>query len=341
MNSSPEAHKPSRFNATRWRRLLSIALLILGAIAWVSVWNTSKSQAQPNRYREYNGFNLSQLLIPKGEILRGGPPRDGIPSIDAPDFVEAAQADWMHPDDDVLAFELNGAAKAYPLKVLVWHEVVNDDFGGTPVLATYCPLCGTAMMFKRSFDGQALSFGVSGLLYQSDVLMYDRESESLWSQLKMQSVSGPKAGTPLKWIPAAQTKWSHWLAEHPETLVLAGDMHKPRRTGQPMPYQAYFASDATMFPVAENRLDLPRKSWVIGVIVDGVAMAFPLDRLKPNGVHQAQVETEEIVLRWDAANDHALVRDSSGAELPSVRVYWFAWQAFYPDTLVYEESKAP
>ncbi len=155
-------------------------------------------QARAGDVPVINGFKLSGLRIARDAIKSGGPPRDGIPSIDQPKFIAPEKADFMKDDDLVLSFTEGKTTRAYPLRVLVGHEIVNETIAGRPILVTYCPLCGTAMIFERKVKGEVRSFGVSGLLYQSDVLMYDRESESLWSQLKMESVSGPLSGTPLE-----------------------------------------------------------------------------------------------------------------------------------------------
>jgi len=137
-----------------------------------------------------NGFDLSNALVPVEEIHAGGPPRDGIPSIDEPRFQPAGEIRFLSDSDLVFGVGEGRDRRAYPLRILVWHELVNDVVGGRPLVISYCPLCGTAMAFDRRVRGRTLTFGVSGLLYQSDVLMYDRETESLWTQLGMEGVSG-------------------------------------------------------------------------------------------------------------------------------------------------------
>jgi hypothetical protein len=131
------------------------------------------------RAEQINGFDVSDALIPRSEIMSGGPPRDGIPALTDPAF-ESAAAAGLAPDDRVLGLARNGIAKAYPLSIMTWHEIVNDRFDAEPVVVTYCPLCFTGMAFGAALDGRRHDFGVSGLLYNSDVLMYDRQTESLW-----------------------------------------------------------------------------------------------------------------------------------------------------------------
>ncbi|CAM4231728.1 DUF3179 domain-containing protein [Gillisia limnaea] len=166
------------------------------------------------------GFDLGNASIPIAEIKDGGPPKDGIPSIDAPVFIKAQQAS-LKADDRILGVKENGIAKAYPINILNFHEIVNDNFNGKSVVITYCPLCGSGIAFDAEIDGKALEFGVSGLLYNSDVLLYDRLTESLWSQLEYKAVSGPMAGKELKILNTANTTWKNWKEKNPETLVLS------------------------------------------------------------------------------------------------------------------------
>ena len=170
-----------------------------------------------------NGFDLSDALISATEILPGGPPRDGIPAIDKPKFINAAEVDYLADDDRILGVFRNGVAKAYPIRILNWHEIVNDRLQDEAVAITFCPLCGTGMAFQARVDGQAKLFGVSGLLYKSDVLLYDRETESLWSQISRQAVSGPMKGQRLAMVPTSHTTWADWRERHPDTQVLSLD----------------------------------------------------------------------------------------------------------------------
>lgn len=284
--------------------------------------------------------------IPIHEIHQGGPPRDGIPSIDDPEFEEAKSADWMRDGDLVVAVGVGEEQRAYPIRILVWHEIVNDTVGGKPVAVTYCPLCGTAMTFERKIDGRELTFGVSGLLYQSDVLMFDRETESLWSQLAMESVSGEFVGTKLSWIPSRLQTWESWKAEHPGGRVLSRDTGSPRAYDR-MPYEGYEDRPQLMFPVPAHRTELGNKEWVLGVLVGEEAVALPekaLASLAENGETLLEVDVGEtgkgggkVEVQYYSESRRAVVRDLQGdRELPVVHVFWFAWQAFYPETILWE-----
>lgn len=281
-------------------------------------------------------FDLSNAIIPAGEIYHGGPPKDGIPSIDDPKFAPVGKIDFLEDEDLVFGFESGGVRRAYPYRVLVWHEIVNDIVGGLPVAITYCPLCGTAMAFERSFGGEATTFGVSGLLYESDVLMYDRATGSLWSQLAMKSVSGPRVGTPLKWLPGDVMTWSAWKKSHPESEVLTTETGIPRDYDR-LPYLGYEDRPDTIFPVTEHRRELGNKEWVAGVFAGNRAVAFPLDELaRSGGKTSERVGDHEVAIDYEASERRIRSVTIDGRPAPVVQVYWFAWQAFYPDTHLWQ-----
>lgn len=294
--------------------------------------------AQSVQAVEKLGFNLDHATIPVAEIRAGGPPRDGIPSIDRPKLVPAAKVRFLAADDMVVSFTHHGETRAYPLRILVWHEIVNDRIGDLAINVSYCPLCGSAMVFDRSVDGRVLEFGVSGLLYQSDVLMYDRQTESLWSQLEMAAVSGPQVGHSLHMLPARHLTWSAWKQAHPEGLVLSTD------TGHDidyrnLPYKGYESSSRLMFPVRFNRQDLPTKAWIVGVVINGVARAYPREQLPDGRIVEDTVGGMPLRIHYDRDSHEVTITDANGTSVLHTPAYWFAWQAFHPDTTVW--SKAP
>jgi hypothetical protein len=282
-----------------------------------------------------NGFDVSNAIIPQEEILRGGPPRDGIPAIDKPRFTTAEAAAFMQSDDQVISVTMAGETRAYPLRILVWHEIVNDQIGGHSFAVTYCPLCGTAMVFDRQLGERTLSFGVSGLLYNSDVLMYDRETESLWSQLGMIAVSGPLVETPLEWLPSEQLTWVAWRELNPDGMVLSTETGHARDYGR-LPYAGYEESPEIFFPVPEHRTELPRKAWVLGIVQDGQAKAYPLEKLPAREPVTDHLNRKSIQIYYDPSTQLARITDENGRVIPSVRSYWFAWQAFYPKTELWD-----
>jgi len=156
--------------------------------------------------------DISRALVPVEEIVSGGPPPDGIPAIDRPVFVSpAVAAAWLAAREPVLALEVKGDARAYPLQILMWHEIVNDVVGGVPVTVTFCPLCNSGIAFERTMDGTTLDFGTSGKLYKSDLVMYDRQSHSLWAQMEGRAIVGTYSGTRLKLVPANTISFEEWF----------------------------------------------------------------------------------------------------------------------------------
>lgn len=296
----------------------------------------------------FNGFDVSHASIPKDEILRGGPPRDGIPAIDNPKFLSVSNVDFLGNGAQVVGFIENGEARAYPLRILVWHEIVNDTVGGRPIAVTYCPLCGTCMVFDRRDGEEVMTFGVSGLLYNSDMLMYDRESESLWSQLHMESVAGPKVGQKLHWLASEQMSWGAWKERYPDSKVLSTETGHPRSYGR-APYAGYDRTESTYFPVPKTREELRNKAWVVGVVLDGLSKAYPIKELRALGSTplEDRVGDTQLTVTYDEDRDWVVVTDrATGKVIPNVRSYWFAWQAFYPRTELFalpsnEEAGSP
>lgn len=285
--------------------------------------------------RTFNGFNLSRALVPVEQIRAGGPPRDGIPSIDEPRFIDPADADFLAPGDRVLGLVHNGVAKAFPTRILNWHEIVNDEFRGEPVVVSYCPLCGTGMAFSAEIDGKDLDFGVSGLLYNSDLLLYDRYSLSLWSQIKREAVSGRYAGTRLEHLPASHTTWRDWRERHPDTLVLSRETGYNRDYSR-VPYKGYEKSGRIYFPVANRDQRYHPKEKVIGLTLAGKTKAYPFAELAGRETpFTDRVAGRAIMVHFDAENRTGRILDAEGSEIPSVIAYWFAWVAFNPDTIVY------
>lgn len=281
-----------------------------------------------------NGFKLSDLKIPNSEIRRGGPPRDGIPSIDRPKFISANEVE-VSSDQKVLGVKFNGISKAYPISIMNWHEIVNDSFGGHPVVITYCPLCGSGIAFDAMVDNRPTTFGVSGLLFNSDVLLYDRQSESLWSQIEMKAVSGTQSGKPLKYINTTHTSWKAWVKDNPNTLLLSQETGFTRNYSQ-SPYSSYALSDQLMFPVNNINKDLPNKELIIGVNIDAKFKAYPLRTLKKQkGKVMDQLAGQTILIKYDVVGESATVFDLQGNLIPSIQLYWFAWYAFHPNTAIY------
>lgn len=268
--------------------------------------------------------------------MSGGPPRDGIPALTNPAFEPVNDVEWLRPQDRLLALERSGEAKAYPLRILNWHEIVNDKLSGEPIVVTYCPLCGTGMAFDPHVGDRRLEFGVSGLLYNSDVLMYDRQTESLWSQIEREAVSGPLRGERLELEPLVHTTWAHWREQNPNGLVLSRDTGH-RRDYESDPYLRYASSQRTMFPVNHRDDRLQAKSVVLGITEGESAAAFPLERLldQPRPVREL-VGGKELFLYYVPETATVFATTLEGELVPATLAYWFAWSAFHPDTALWE-----
>ncbi len=216
------------------------------------------------------------------EVQWGGVPVDGIPALTDPKIIRATAATYLTSSEPVFGLSINGDARAYPLRILDWHEMVNDHVGGVPVSIAYCTLCGSGIAYDgRAPDGVTYTFGSSGLLFRSNKLMYDHQTRTLWNQLTGEPVLGRLAGTGVRLTlrPLVLTSWQAWVAEHSETTVLDASTGYERTYAPGVPYGQYFASPATMFPVWRRSRALPSKARIYALRVGGVPKAFPVDVL--------------------------------------------------------------
>lgn len=327
------ATRPAGCSATHWRVLLLRDLRSRTACLLLAIMASVAQAAAPDA-DDFNGFDVRNASIPIAEIQRGGPPRDGIPAIDDPRFVSAAQA-RLSAGDRILGVSIGNVARAYPVRILNWHEVVNDNFAGRAVAITYCPLCGTGMAFDTHDNGRSLRLGVSGLLYNSDVLLFDRASDSLWSQLKQLAISGPRKGTRLHTVPLSHTSWADWRARHPDTQVLSEDTGFARDYRRD-PYAGYDKVQQLMFDVSARDDRLPLKEWVVGVRVGDTTKAYPFSvlarRVDANGMFSDTVAGQRLQIRYSQRHHTAEVRAADGSAWPSTMAFWFAWFAFHPQT---------
>lgn len=284
-----------------------------------------------------NGFNLSRTTIPLGEVLSGGPPRDGIPAITSPKFVSAADVNYLVDSDILVSVTVGNVTRGYPFRILNWHEIANDQIGNDSFVVTYCPLCGTAFVFDAEVNDRKLTFGVSGLLYQNNLLMYDHATESLWSQFALIGVAGDNINQRLTWRASEQISWGDWKSKYPNSEVLSTDTGFVRDYGRD-PYAEYFENDEIIFPTPRPvRDDLPTKEWVWGITVGTAAKAYPLARLTNGQAIRDTVNGETFDLVLDAAGRSVTVTNvrTGARHINGVGSFWFSWQDFYPDTLVY------
>jgi len=342
-----------------------LVIVVAGAFAFVSL---SPNQGNPSEVQ------LTSHSVPADQIVSGGPPPDGIPSIDHPKFVNASNATFLSDDpkwgDWVIGINYQGDVRAYPLQILVWHEIVNDVVGGTPLAITYCPLCYSTAAYIRVINGTAVQFGTSGRLYNNNLVMYDRLTKSLWSQIWGEAISGDLKGSKLQKIPIDVLTWGDWKKLYPNTLVLSRQTGFNRPYGDD-PYGGYYTTDQILFPLSHQDGRLSPKTIVLGLTLGGESKAYPTAYLKE------PVATDSLggrsILLWRIGSDIRFFdptvagmplhfKDANGTLVDSETHstwnyegaaisgplsgksltrytpesdFWFSWAAFYPGTSIY------
>ncbi len=263
--------------------------------------NTGSNGGQPGDYLDLLNEN----------VVSGGPPKDGIPSIDNPRFVSVSEADeYLRPSDVVFGIDIDSEARAYPQRVLVWHEIVNDSFRGRRISVTYCPLTGSQLAFEgRASDGSPLTFGTTGKLVNSNLLMYDRQSDSNWPQILGTAISGERRAQTLTEIPLVWTTWGLWKQRHPETAVLSTDTgflrnysYDPYGSYDPAPH-SYYDNSSLWFPVLNQSDRFRLKEVVFGVRSGGSRLAVPLGEFRSVGVDNVNVGGTPLALFHDPGLD--------------------------------------
>ena len=351
------------------------AISIIVLFAYDNQTQSSKTTSIPansdisDEVMETNG---QKHIVPLNKIRGGGPPKDGIPSIDDPTFATVSDAHFVSDSDTVIGLEINGEAKAYPLFIMVWHEIVNDKVGGVPVAVTYCPLCYTNQVFERKINGTEVEFGTSGKLYNSNLVMYDRLTDSYWSQALGKAIVGELTGSELKIIPFDVITWGDWIKIHPDTKVLTTDTGHLRSYGVD-PYGNYYTEPGIIFPVEHQDDRLHPKEIILGFNELDVYKAFKQNDVESEKVINDNLSNHPILLvsifpenaraferiidgellEFDYVNDKIIdlqtnsewnydglsisgpLEGSQLTRLPFNPGFWFEWVAFHPDTEVY------
>ena len=270
--------------------------LLIAAIAF-AVPSVS-ALANPEHWKpEWPRTDFTKHSIDYGDVLSGGPPKDGIPSIDEPKFIKLSEVEDLALTEPVIGLEVNGVARAYPLRVLTWHEIVNDVIGGVPVAATYCPLCNAAIVFDRRVDGRTLEFGTTGKLRNSDLIMYDRQTDSWWQQFLGEGIVGEMTGKRLKVLPSRLESFEKFAARHP-----GGEVLVPNDPGM-RPYGAnpYVGYDDSGFPFLYKG-NVPEGIAPLGRVVVVGDTAWTLDLLREKG----RIEKDDIIITWEPGQNSAL-----------------------------------
>jgi hypothetical protein len=251
--------------------------------------------------------DFSKHSVPYSEILSGGPPKDGIPAIDEPKFISVSEAnEWLKDREPVVFVQVGDDARAYPIQILMWHEIVNDTVGGEPLIVSFCPLCNTAIAFKRTFDGQVLDFGTTGRLRYSNLIMYDRQTETWWQQATGDAIAGEYTGAQLEFYPASMISWADFKDLHPNGKVLSRDTGHPRDYGR-NPYFGYDDINQTPFLYDGRTPDqLPPMARVLTVDLNGEAVAYPYDVLSEVKIINDTIGGEDVVVFWTEGTASAL-----------------------------------
>jgi Protein of unknown function (DUF3179) len=281
------------------------------------------------------GFSASGATIDRSKIVPGGPGRDGIHAVDAPRFAEVDAADAIAPDTPVVGVSIQGDARAYLLPILEYHQVVNDTVGGAPIAVTYDPLTGAARVFRRNVDGRTLRFGVSGLVYNSGFLLFDRETESLWSQYTGRAIAGTYVGKRLESLRVREEEFATWRKREPKTRILI----PPEPDGidyNRSIFAGYSQEDRWNFPVEAGDRRFHAKELTVGVTVGGTSRAYLASLLTRNGGHaEDEIGGKKISIRYDA--DRSLFEWEAPPDVDVTESYWFAWKAFHPDTEIWRD----
>jgi len=297
------------------------------------------AQADPSFWRhEWPDTDFSQTSVPSWtQIISGGPGKDGIPALSDPQFISAGQEKRIKGREPVITVEIAGQApRAYPIRYLTWHEIVNDRIGAVPVAVTFCPLCNSALTFDRRVKGQVLSFGVTGKLRNSDMVMYDHETQSWWQQALGQGIVGEMTGVDLTQLPSWMESWDQFRTRNPEGMVMAEPAH--RRSYGTNPYRGYDSSARPFLYSGENP---PHGIDPLSRVVRVGERAWPMDRLRKAG----EIREAGMVISWAAGQASALdsgdigkgrdvgsirVRDGAGRDMAHDVMFAFAFHAFWP-----------
>ena len=387
--------KALRFVPGHKSRILSVLRNVTGVdngekwFDWM-LWQQAHSEVKP--FDGYDRFQADlfslidenfRLFLQPGmkheirleEIVWGGVKKDGIPALTNPKLIAAKEADYLTGEDLVFGVEIAGDARAYPLRIMDWHEMLNDVVGGVPVSLAYCTLCGSGILFDTRTEGRRkpFVFGSSGFLFRSNKLMYDHQTHSLWNQFTGRPVAGKLTGSGIRLnvLPLVIASWSEWLKEHPETKALSLETGHQRDYTPGKSYGRYFSSTALMFPAAVSDGRLRPKDYVFGLRITGAEKAWPLTAFKGGRVINDRAGVVELVLVGDAASRTVRAYRSGGrrfrkgpgparlsagdevwkvteaaligpggrtlSRLPGHVAYWFAWSGYLGNAPLFEK----
>ena len=306
-------------------------LLFIAIVAFIAGGTAQAQRAYDvDILAETFGFDDStRKTTPLDKFMQGCPARDCIPSIDNPKYVAAKDAHHVADDDLVVTLAYEGEHFAFPTRILDHHEIVNGTFAGEPLAITWCPLCGSAVGIERTVGGTVTTFGVSGVLYNSDLVLYDRATETLWEQIEAKGVVGPMTDEKLVLVPVSMSKWSRWYARHPDTLVLSTDTGFDKDYSQDR-YAEYRESTRLFMPVSAEDDRVHAKTVVYGFALDGGDFAITESALAGGRNLEVDAAGNRAVVTQHDDGSVSMLRD--GKTLHPIRLFWFAWYTFHPET---------
>ncbi len=317
------------------------------AAFWGALLIANTAAANPDiwKLRGWAETDFSKTAIDFSEILSGGPPKDGIPSIDEPIFRPASAVKNLAATEPVIRLEINGDLRAYPLQILTWHEIVNDTVGGLPVAVTYCPLCNSALVFDRTVEGEPTTFGTTGKLRNSDLVMYDRQTESWWQQFTGEAIVGERIGYVLDMLPSRVIAFGDFAAEAPDGKVLVPNNPSMRAYGR-NPYAGYDGAARPFLYSGKMPEGIDPMVRVVAIKDRGNPKAVSLVTLREKG----EMQVGDVTLRWTPGVNSALDsgRIANGRDVGAVRAvrtgadgkevdvihditFAFAFYAFHPE----------
>ena len=329
-------------------RIVFVSLLLMAAICFSGCTNVADEQPKMEKLSEISeteeemGVMLTEMgvkyLVHPDKLRSGGPPMDGIPSIDNPKYVSVEEADeWIQDNELVLALTYKKTTRVYPLQILVWHEIVNDFIEGDPILITYCPLCGSGIAYERTLDNETVEFGTTGKLYNSNLVMYDRKTNTYWTQIDGLAIIGELTGTELTAISIDTVTWRDWKEVHPESEVLSQNTGFSRSYGTD-PYGSYYEDSYLFFPVENEDNRVHPKTVIFGIEVDGAFKAYKESDLVELGSIDDVVNGVNISVSRGDAGTVRITNIDTDEVIVKERDFWFAWYAFHPETELYQQE---
>ncbi len=329
-------------------KIIVLVLALLGIGAFLYFENNSKKtnsevNIQDNSSSSDFSFknkglktNTAKLSIPLDKVLDGGPGKDGIPALTNPSFVSISDAEkFLNDDTEGIKVSVGGTTRFYPFTILVWHEIINDTIENKRLVVTFCPLCGSSIVFDADNDGKSEIFGVSGKLYESNLLMYDKDTESLWSQIQGEAVVGDRTGEKLMILPSQVISFKGFKSHYPQATVLSNKTGYQRDYSF-YPYGDYNTSQKLYFPISINDTRLPAKEIMYVVNYKNRSVAFKRAGLKNGVAAKVKVGDETITARIH--DGEISVTTSLGTELPGYNAMWFSWAIYnQKDGVVWEK----